>query len=157
MFSRAKVLLPGYRRAAKELAERQQLELEFATYKSKMAIWGVAFTVLGLVLVLGMVILLRWWGKRQADRESALVHTVEESRAETATANEKTMRFEAQRDTARSACYEFQLAVVENRADSHRAGAESARVKTDLRTTTKLLTRTEAEKQVSAVTTSHTF
>ncbi|CBN74205.1 hypothetical protein Esi_0013_0136 [Ectocarpus siliculosus] len=149
MFSRAKVLLPGYRRAAKELAERQQLELEFAAYKWKMAVGGVAFTVLILILVLSMVILLRWWGKHQADRESALVHTVEESRAETATANEKTTRFEAQRDTARSACYEFQLAVVENRADSHRASAESARVKTQLQTRTKLLKRTEAEKQTA--------
>ncbi|CBN74189.1 hypothetical protein Esi_0013_0110 [Ectocarpus siliculosus] len=149
MFSQAKVLLPGYRRAAKELAERQQLELEFAAYKWKMAVGGVAFTVLILILVLSMVILLRWWGKHQADRESALVRTVEESRAETATANEKTTRFEAQRDTARSACYEFQLAVVENRADSHRASAESARVKTQLQTRTKLLKRTEAEKQMA--------
>ncbi|CAM9410584.1 unnamed protein product [Ectocarpus sp. 6 AP-2014] len=149
MFSRAKVLLPGYRRAAKELAERQQLELEFAAYKWKMAVGGVAFTVLILVLVLSMVILLRWWGKHQADRESALVHTVEESRAETATANEKKTRFEAQRDTARSACCEFQLAVVENRADSHSASAESTRVKTQLQTRTKLLKRTEAEKQTA--------
>ncbi|CAM9344364.1 unnamed protein product [Ectocarpus sp. 4 AP-2014] len=149
MFLRAKALLPGYRRAAKELAERQQLELEFADFKSKMAIWGVAFTVLILVLVLGMVILLRWWGKHQAYRESALVHTVEESRAETATVKEKTTRVEAQRDTARSACYDFQLAVVENRADSHRADAESARVKTELQTKTKLFKRTEAEKQTA--------
>ncbi|CAB1115916.1 unnamed protein product [Ectocarpus sp. CCAP 1310/34] len=51
--------------------------------------------------------------------------------------------------TARSACYEFQLAVVENRADSHKAGADLARVKTDLPTKTKLFRRTEAEKQTA--------
>ncbi|CAM9926876.1 unnamed protein product [Ectocarpus sp. 8 AP-2014] len=79
MFSRAKVLLPGYRLAPRELAERQHLELELEANNSKMAVSGVVVAVLILGLGLGLVILLRWRGKHQADRESALVHTLEES------------------------------------------------------------------------------
>ncbi|CBN74214.1 hypothetical protein Esi_0013_0148 [Ectocarpus siliculosus] len=137
MFSRAKVLLPGYRRAAKELAERQQLGLEFAAYKWKMAVGGVAFTVLILILVLSMVILLRWWGKRQADRESALVHTVEESRAETATANEKTMLIEAQRDLQRLGMLFLNGAIIKEEEKTKKAERDLAtcRAKYDVRAT----------------------
>ncbi|CAN0158107.1 unnamed protein product, partial [Ectocarpus sp. 13 AM-2016] len=52
--------------------------------------------------------------------------------------------------TARSACCELQLAAIENRADAHRAGAESAQVRNNLQATTKMLKRTEVQKQASA-------
>ncbi|CAN0537220.1 unnamed protein product, partial [Ectocarpus sp. 12 AP-2014] len=57
MFSGATVLLPRYRRAAKELAERQLLGLDLEACNSKMVMWGAVLAVMILGLCLGMVIL----------------------------------------------------------------------------------------------------
>lgn len=104
MFKRAKVLLPASRRAAraaKDLAEREEIEIELeAAFRSKMVVWGVLFTGLVLVMVLGMALLARRWSKRQAHRESALNHALEESRAETAAATDKTTMAEAKKEVS---------------------------------------------------------
>ena len=61
---------------------------------------GVIFLAFVLGMVLGMALLVRWWRKRQADRESALVHALEESRAQTAVATDAAGRTETQRDVS---------------------------------------------------------
>ncbi|CAN0227979.1 unnamed protein product [Ectocarpus fasciculatus] len=98
-----------------------------------------------------MALLMRSWRKYQAHRESALVDALEESRVQAAVATEAAVRTETQRDTARSACLAFQLARVENRATVDRERSELARVKTESHAKTKMLKRTEAQKQARAV------
>ncbi|CAM9127450.1 unnamed protein product [Ectocarpus fasciculatus] len=151
MFKRAKVLLPASRRAAraaKDLAEREEIEIELeAAFRSKMVVWGVLFTGLVLVMVLGMALLARRWSKRQAHRESALNHALEESRAETAAATDKTTMAEAKKETARSACCGYHRAFVERREEDSKARAAKARVDHDLQQTNKMVARGEAQKE----------
>ncbi|CAM9301595.1 unnamed protein product [Ectocarpus fasciculatus] len=152
MFKRAKVLLPASRRAAraaKDLAEREEIEIELeAAFRSKMVVWGVLFTGLVLVMVLGMALLARRWSKRQAHRESALNHALEESRAETAAATDKTTMAEAKKETARSACCGYHRAFVERREEDSKARAAKARVDHDLQQTNKMVARGEAQKEL---------
>ena len=84
---------PGCRK----LVERKKLESELeSAYKSKLAVWDVVFMALVLGMALAMAILMRWWSKGEADRESTLVHPLEVLRAHTTVATEASVLAEAQ-------------------------------------------------------------